>query len=432
VEEVVFYIEAISAREVLDSRGNPTVEAEVVLDNGAVGRAIVPSGASTGRYEALERRDKDANRYRGKGVLKAVTAVEEIIAPELTGYALPDQRLVDSLMKALDGTASKKKLGANAILSVSMAVAQASANALGIPLFAFLGGAGAHVLPVPMMNIVNGGAHADNTLDIQEFMVIPLGAPSFREALRAGAEIYHALKDVLKQKKLATNVGDEGGFAPDLKTHSQALEAIVSAIKKAGYRPGKQIGIGLDCAASGFKKKGKYHLRGERKSYTARALAEYYGKLIDSFPIISIEDPFGEGDWKGFAAFTKKYHGRLQIVGDDIYVTNPQRIARGIAEWTTNAVLIKLNQIGTVTETLEAIALTQRTAWNPVISHRSGETEDTFIAHLAVATNAGQIKTGAPARTDRVAKYNELLRIEEYLGVSGSYAGREVFARFGE
>lgn len=428
----MFYIEAISAREVLDSRGNPTVEAEVVLDNGAVGRAIVPSGASTGRYEALERRDKDANRYRGKGVLKAVTAVEEIIAPELTGYALPDQRLVDSLMKALDGTASKKKLGANAILSVSMAVAQASANALGIPLFAFLGGAGAHVLPVPMMNIVNGGAHADNTLDIQEFMVIPLGAPSFREALRAGAEIYHALKDVLKQKKLATNVGDEGGFAPDLKTHSQALEAIVSAIKKAGYRPGKQIGIGLDCAASGFKKKGKYHLRGERKSYTARALAEYYGKLIDSFPIISIEDPFGEGDWKGFAAFTKKYHGRLQIVGDDIYVTNPQRIARGIAEWTTNAVLIKLNQIGTVTETLEAIALTQRTAWNPVISHRSGETEDTFIAHLAVATNAGQIKTGAPARTDRVAKYNELLRIEEYLGVSGSYAGREVFARFGE
>jgi enolase len=426
----MFYIEAISAREVLDSRGNPTVEAEVVLDNGAMGRAIVPSGASTGRYEALERRDKDSKRYRGKGVLKAATAVEEVIAPELAGYALPDQRLIDTLMNALDGTASKKKLGANAILSVSMAAAQASANALGIPLFAFLGGAGAHVLPVPMMNILNGGAHADNILDIQEFMVIPFGAPSFREALRAGAEIYHALKDVLKKMKLATNVGDEGGFAPNLKTHADALEAIVSAIKKAGYKPGKQVGIGLDCAASGFNSKDKYYLRGERKSYTASGLAKYYETLISDFPIISIEDPFAEGDWKGFAAFTKKFCGRLQIVGDDIYVTNPKRIARGIAEWTTNAVLIKLNQIGTVTETLEAIALTQRTGWNPVISHRSGETEDTFIAHLAVGTNAGQIKTGAPARTDRVAKYNELLRIEEYLGVSGSYAGEEVFAQF--
>ncbi len=427
----MFYIEAINAREVLDSRGNPTVEAEVVLDNGTIGRAIVASGASTGKFEALERRDGDAKRYRGKGVLKAVTAVEEVIAPELIGFALPDQRLIDTLMNTLDGTPSKKKLGANAILSVSMAAAQASANALGEPLFAFLGGAGAHVLPVPMMNILNGGAHADNTLDIQEFMVIPYGAPSFREALRAGAEIYHTLKDVLKKMKLATNVGDEGGFAPNLKTHADALEAIVAAIKRAGYKPGEQIGIGLDCAASGFYKKGKYRLTAEGKSYTASGLAEYYEKLIDEFPIVSIEDPFDEEDWKGFTDFTKKLCNRLQIVGDDIYVTNPELIARGIAERASNAVLIKLNQIGTVTETLEAIAMTQRTGWNPVISHRSGETEDTFIAHLAVGTNAGQIKTGAPARTDRVAKYNELLRIEEYLGVSGSYAGEEVFAQFG-
>ena len=426
----MFYIEAINAREVLDSRGNPTVEAEVVLDNGTIGRAIVASGASTGKFEALERRDKDAKRYRGKGVLRAVTSVEEVIAPELVGFALPDQRLVDTIMNTLDGTPSKKKLGANAILSVSMAAAQASANALGEPLFAFLGGAGAHVLPVPMMNILNGGAHADNTLDIQEFMVMPFGAPSFREALRAGAEIYHTLKDVLKKMKLATNVGDEGGFAPNLKTHADALEAIVTAIKKAGYKPGKQVGIGLDCAASEFYKKGKYRLKSERKSYTAGGLAKYYEKLIDEFPIISIEDPFDEEDWDGFAAFTKKLCGRLQIVGDDVYVTNRERIARGIAEWASNAVLIKLNQIGTVTETLEAIEMTQSTGWNPVISHRSGETEDTFIAHLAVGTNAGQIKTGAPARTDRVAKYNELLRIEEFLGVSGNYAGEEVFARF--
>jgi len=425
----MFFIEEIIAREVLDSRGDPTVETEVVLDDGSIGRAIVPSGASTGEAEALEMRDGDEKRYNGKGVLKAVAAVEEKIAPELEGFGVPDQRLVDLAMIALDGTAAKKKLGANAILSVSMAVAQACASALDLPLFQYLGGANAHLLPVPMMNIMNGGAHADNNLDIQEFMVVPFGFPSFREALRAGAETYHALKGVLKKMGLVTNVGDEGGFAPNLKSHADALDAIVTAIKKAGYKPGKQIGLALDCAASSFYKDGKYHLAGEGKSYTSSALAKYYEELVSGFPIISIEDPFAEEDWDGFAAFTKKLGGKLQIVGDDIYVTNPERIQRGIKRGCSNSVLIKLNQIGTVTETLDAIALTQHTGWTPVISHRSGETEDTFIAHLAVGMNAGQIKTGAPARTDRVSKYNELLRIEEYLGVSGHFAGAEIFGR---
>ena len=421
------YIEAINAREVLDSRGNPTVEAEVVLDDGTLGRAIVPSGASTGKYEALELRDGDAKRYRGKGTIKAVTNIEEVIASELIGYALPDQRLVDAIMLNLDGTKSKQKLGANAILAVSMAVAQASANALGLPLFQYLGGAGAHLLPVPMLNVLNGGAHADNNLDIQEFKLVPHGFSSFREALRAGAEIYHALKGVLKKLGKSTNVGDEGGFAPDLRSHAEALAAMVAAIKQAGYKPGKQVAIGLDCAASGFYKNGKYHLSSEGKSYTSNGLRKYYEDLVSSFPIISIEDPFAEEDWDAFSAFTKRMGSKLQIIGDDIYVTNPERIRRGIAQGCSNAVLIKLNQIGSVTETLDAIALTQHTGWKPVISHRSGETEDTFIAHLAVGTNAGQIKTGAPARTDRVAKYNELLRIEEYLGVSGRFAGSEVF-----
>lgn len=426
----MFYIEEISAREVLDSRGNPTVEAEVVLDDGTVGRAIVPSGASTGEAEALELRDGDAKRYNGKGVQKAVAIVESVIARDLVGLSVPDQRGIDQILNELDGTAMKKKLGANAILSVSMAVAQATAAAFGLPLFQYLGGANAHTIPVPMMNIMNGGAHADNPLDIQEFMVIPHGFSSFREALRAGTEVYHALKAVLKKKGLSTNVGDEGGFAPALKSHSEALETIVEAIKKAGYKPRKQVAIGLDCAASSYFKDGKYVLAGEKKAFDSKGLSKYYEKLIADFPIVSIEDPFAEEDWDGFAAFTEKMGAKLQIVGDDIFVTNPTRIADGIMGGNANAVLIKLNQIGTVTETLDAITMTQRASWNAVVSHRSGETEDTFIAHLAVGMNTGQIKTGAPARTDRVAKYNELMRIEEYLDASGHYAGTEVFAAY--
>ncbi len=426
----MFYIEEISAREILDSRGNPTIETEVALDDGTVGRAIVPSGASTGEAEALELRDGDAKRYNGKGVLKAIANVESAIAREIIGMSVPDQRGIDQILIELDGTPMKKKLGANAILSVSMAVAQATSAAFGLPLFQYLGGANAHVIPVPMLNIMNGGQHADNPLDIQEFMVIPHGFGSFREALRAGVEVYHSLKGVLKKMGMATNVGDEGGFAPNLKSHAEALEAIVEAIKKAGYKPRKQVAIGLDCAASSYFKGGKYVLAGEKKAFDAKGLSKYYEKLIADFPIVSIEDPFAEEDWDGFAAFTEKMGGKLQIVGDDIFVTNPTRIADGIKNGTANAVLIKLNQIGTVTETLDAITMTQRAGWNAVVSHRSGETEDTFIAHLAVGMNTGQIKTGAPARTDRVAKYNELMRIEEYLDASGRYAGKEVFAAY--
>jgi enolase len=426
----MFLIEEISAREVLDSRGNPTVEAEVMLDDGSVGRAIVPSGASTGEAEALELRDKDEKRYNGKGVLKAVANVETTIARELVGLSVPDQRAVDQILCALDDTPMKTKLGANAILSVSMAVAQATAAALGLPLFQYLGGSNAHLLPVPMLNIMNGGAHADNNLDIQEFKLIPFGFRTFRESLRAGVEVYHSLKSVLKKMGLSTNVGDEGGFAPNLKSHSDALEAIVEAIGKAGYKPGEQVGIGLDCAASSFYKEDKYVLAGEKKSLESKGLAKYYEKLIGEFPILSIEDPFAEEDWDAFAAFTEKVGQRVQIIGDDIYVTNPKRIALGIEGNNSNAVLIKLNQIGTVTETLDAIGMTQRNGWNAVVSHRSGETEDTFIAHLAVGMNTGQIKTGAPARTDRVAKYNELMRIEEYLDASGHFAGEEVFAGY--
>ncbi len=426
----MFYIEEISAREILDSRGNPTIETEVALDDGTVGRAIVPSGASTGEAEALELRDGDAKRYNGKGVLKAIANVESAIAREIIGMSVPDQRGIDQILIELDSTPMKKKLGANAILSVSMAVAQATSAAFGLPLFQYLGGANAHVIPVPMLNIMNGGQHADNPLDIQEFMVIPHGFRSFREALRAGVEVYHSLKGVLKKMGMATNVGDEGGFAPNLKSHAEALEAIVEAIKKAGYKPRKQVAIGLDCAASSYFKGGKYVLAGEKKAFDAKGLSKYYEKLIADFPLVSIEDPFAEEDWDGFAAFTEKMGGKLQIVGDDIFVTNPTRIADGIKNGTANAVLIKLNQIGTVTETLDAITMTQRAGWNAVVSHRSGETEDTFIAHLAVGMNTGQIKTGAPARTDRVAKYNELMRIEEYLDASGRYAGKEVFAAY--
>jgi enolase len=426
----MFIIEEISAREVLDSRGNPTVEAEVVLDDGTVGHAMVPSGASTGEAEALELRDGDEKRYLGKGVMKAVANIETVIARDLVGMSVPDQRAIDQILIDLDGTPAKTKLGANAILAVSMAIAQASAAASALPLFNYLGGANAHVLPVPMMNIMNGGAHADNPLDIQEFMVLPHGFGSFREALRAGVEVYHSLKSVLKKMGLSTNVGDEGGFAPNLKSHSDALEAIVAAIKKAGYKPGAQVAIGMDCAASSYYKDGKYVLAGEKKTMESKALAKYYEKLITEFPIVSIEDPFAEEDWDAFAAFTEKMGDRVQIVGDDLYVTNPERIAQGIEGGNSNAVLIKLNQIGTVTETLDAITMTQHNGWNAVVSHRSGETEDTFIAHLAVGMNTGQIKTGAPARTDRVAKYNELLRIEEYLDVSGRYAGEEAFAAY--
>jgi enolase len=419
-------IEAIHAMQILDSRGNPTLEVEVVLDDGTLGRAAVPSGASTGAFEAVELRDGGAE-YGGKAVTKAVQGVIDEIQPVLLGYDAGDQRLIDQALIDLDRTPDKSRLGANAIVGVSMAVARAAAESAGLPLFRYLGGPNAHVLPVPQMNILNGGAHADNNVDVQEFMVLPVGAGTFSDALRMGAETYHSLKSVLKQHGLSTGVGDEGGFAPDLPHNRAALDLIVEAIGKAGLEPGQDVALGLDAAASEFYSEGAYRFEGSPR--TASEMTTIFAEWLDAYPIVSIEDPLDEEDWQGWSELTGRLGGRVQVVGDDIFVTNPERLRRGIAERSANALLVKLNQIGTVTETLNAIALAQRSGFSCVISHRSGETEDTTIADLAVATNAGQIKTGAPARSERVAKYNQLLRIEELLGDAASYAGRAAFPR---
>jgi len=425
-------IRTVFAREILDSRGTPTLEVDVLLDSGAQGRAAVPSGASTGEHEALELRDGEAGRYFGKGVLKAVENVNERIAPELVtaGADALDQAAIDHFLIELDGTPNKASLGANAILGVSMAVAQAAATATDLPLFRYLGGTNARVLPVPLMNVVNGGAHADNNVDVQEFMIVPHGAATFAESLRMGVTVFHALKKVLLSRKLFTGVGDEGGFAPDLDSNEEALQLLVEAIEKAGYRPGTDVSLALDAAASEFYKGGKYVLAGEGgKSFDAAGLVSWYAGLCDRYPIVSIEDGLAEDDWDGWAALTQALGSRVQLVGDDIFVTNPTRIQRGIDAGIANSVLIKLNQIGTVTETLDAIALSQKNGYTAVVSHRSGETEDTTIADLAVATNSGQIKTGAPSRSERVAKYNRLLRIEHELGETASYAGTAPFFR---
>ena len=423
-------IAELKAREILDSRGNPTIEVDCVLENGALGRAAVPSGASTGEHEAIELRDGDARRYRGKGVLKAVRNVGEAIAPELLGADAFDQGGVDARLIALDGSANKSKLGANALLGVSMAVARAAAAALDVPLYRHLGGAHAHVLPVPLMNVVNGGAHADNNVDFQEFMIVPLGAPSFREALRWGAEVFHALHAVLKKQGLATAVGDEGGFAPDLKSNEEALKLLVSAIETAGYKPGEQVSLALDVAASElWQKDGSGYLiesEGDKK-LTSAQMVDWYASLASRYPIVSIEDGLAEDDWQGWALLTQKLGQKLQLVGDDLFVTNVVRLSRGIRDGAANSILVKVNQIGTLTETLAAVEMAQHAGWTSVISHRSGETEDVTISDLAVATNAGQIKTGSLRRTDRVAKYNQLLRIEEQLGASASYPGRRAF-----
>ncbi len=421
-------IETILAREVLDSRGNPTVEVEVITREGVIGRAIVPSGASTGQYEALELRDGDDRRYHGKGVLNALRNIHEIIAPELAGMSVFEQKAIDEKMCVLDGTPSKRHLGANAILGVSMAVARAAAETLGMPLFQYLGGMQARTLPTPMMNVINGGRHADNTLDIQEFMIVPHGTETLRDAIRAGSEIFHSLKKLLQSKGLSTAVGDEGGFAPQIETHKAVLDILVEAIEKAGYLPGEQVSIALDAAASEFYEDGVYVFKkstGERKS--AHDMIEFYAGLVDSYPIVSIEDGLAEDDWDGWRQLTERLGSRVQIVGDDIFVTNPERLTRGIQENVANAILIKLNQIGTLTETLETIQLAHDHGYRTVISHRSGETEDTFIADLAVAVNSGQIKTGSLSRTDRTAKYNQLIRIEEMLGDWGMFAGLRTF-----
>ena len=423
-------IEAVGAREILDSRGNPTVEVEVALDDGTLARAAVPSGASTGAFEAVERRDGDKGRYLGKGVEKAVDAVIEEIGPRLVGLGIDasEQRLIDSEMLAIDGSANKEKLGANAILGVSLAVARAAADSANLPLFRYVGGPNAHVLPVPMMNILNGGSHADSNVDIQEFMIAPIGADTFREALRWGAEVYHALKGVLKEKGLATGLGDEGGFAPNLPSNRAALDLILEAIEKAGYTPGEQIALALDVAASEFHDDGGYSFEGGTK--TADEMIDYYADLVASYPLVSIEDPLDESDWDGWKAMTDRMGADVQLVGDDLFVTNPERLARGIETGTANALLVKVNQIGSLTETLDAVEMAQRNGYRCMMSHRSGETEDTTIADLAVATNCGQIKTGAPARSERVAKYNQLLRIEEELDDAAVYAGAGAFPRF--
>jgi enolase len=425
-------IEDIHAREILDSRGNPTVEVEVYLEDGTVGRAAVPSGASTGTHEAVELRDGDPSRYGGKGVLKAVRAINETIADELEGMDATDQAGIDQLLIELDGTPNKGNLGANAILGVSLAVAHAAANALDLPLYRYIGGTAAHTLPVPMMNILNGGKHADNSADLQEFMILPVGASSFAEALRWCAEVYHALKSVLKAKGYNTNVGDEGGFAPSLGSNAEALELILAAITKAGYTPGKDIYLALDPAASELYADGLYVLAREGKKLTSADMVDFYARLVDQYPIISIEDGLAEDDWNGFALLRARLGDKVQIMGDDLFVTNTERIARGIKERCANSVLIKLNQIGTLTETLAAIEMAKRAGWTAVVSHRSGETEDTTIADLVVATNAGQIKTGAPCRSERVAKYNRLLRIEEDLGDTARYAGMSAFYNLGK
>ena len=421
-------IEAVGAREILDSRGNPTVEVEVLLDDGIVARADVPSGASTGAFEAYELRDGDKNRYQGKGVLKAVDAVLDVIGPALEGFDAADQRLIDAAMIELDGTDNKKKLGANAIIGVSLAVAKAAADSADLPLFRYLGGPNAHVLPVPMLNVINGGAHADTNVDIQEFMILPLGAETFSEGLRWGAETYHALRSLLHGKGLNTGLGDEGGFAPDLPNNRAALDLLVEAISKAGFTPGKDIGLGVDVAATEFYRDGAYTFEG--KQWTAAELSTYYAELVSAYPLLTIEDPLSEDDWEGWAQVTSELGGKVQIVGDDLFVTNPVRLAKGIAAGAANSILVKVNQIGTLTETLDAVALAQRSGYTAVLSHRSGETEDTTIADLAVALDAGQIKTGAPARSERIAKYNQLLRIEEELADAAVYAGRSAFPRF--
>jgi enolase len=417
----------VYAREILDSRGNPTVEVEVYLEDGSFGRACVPSGASTGAYEAVELRDGDKSRYLGKGVLKAVENVNEIIAPEIIGMDARDQVGIDMTMIQLDGTPNKGKLGANAILGVSMAVAHAAANSLGISLYNYLGGFNAKTLPVPMMNILNGGKHADNTVDIQEFMVMPVGAESFAQALRMGAEIFHSLKKVLTAKGLNTAVGDEGGFAPNLKSNEEAITTILEAIKAAGYEAGKDVFLALDVAATEMYKDGKYHFEGEGVVKSTDEMIAFYEDLVGKYPIISIEDGLSEDDWDGWKKLTERLGSKVQLVGDDLFVTNTERLARGIESNTGNSILIKVNQIGTLTETFDAIEMAKRAGYTAVVSHRSGETEDATIADIAVATNAGQIKTGAPSRTDRVAKYNQLLRIEDELGETGRYGGRASF-----
>ena len=420
-------IEAVGAREILDSRGNPTVEVEVALDDGTVSRAAVPSGASTGQFEAVELRD-GGSRYGGKGVDKAVTAVLDKIGPELVGFDASEQRLVDQHLLDLDGTPNKAKLGANAILGVSLAVAKAGAESANLPLFRYVGGPNAHLLPVPMMNILNGGAHADTGVNVQEFMIAPVGAATFREALEQGASVYHALKAVLKEKRLATGLGDEGGFAPDLPNNREALDLITSAVEKTGLKVGEDIVFALDVAASEFFSDGGYQFEGAAK--TAEQMVAYYSDLVSSYPIVSIEDPLDEEDWEGWKAMTGSLGDKIQIVGDDLFVTNVERLQRGIDERSANALLVKVNQIGSLTETLDSVDLAHRNGFRCMMSHRSGETEDTTIADLAVATNCGQIKTGAPARSERVAKYNQLLRIEEELDDAARYAGRAAFPRY--
>jgi enolase len=424
----VALIEAVGAREILDSRGNPTVEVEVLLEDGTVARAAVPSGASTGAFEAYELRDGDKSRYLGKGVEKAVDAVIDVLGPAIEGFDAAEQRAIDAELIALDGTENKKKLGANAILGVSLAVARAAADSADQPLYRYVGGANAHVLPVPMLNVINGGSHADSNVDIQEFMILPLGAETFSEGLRWGVETYHALKSILHKQGLSTGLGDEGGFAPNLSSNRAALDLLMEAITAAGFTPGKDIALGLDVAASEFFKDGSYAFEGGSK--TAAELSAYYAELVAAYPLVTIEDPLDEDDWEGWAELTSTIGGKTQIVGDDLFVTNPTRLAKGISLGTANSILVKVNQIGTLTETLDAVSLAQRSGYTAVMSHRSGETEDTTIADLAVALNTGQIKTGAPARSERVAKYNQLLRIEEELGDSAVYAGRSAFPRF--
>ena len=421
-------ITAVHSRQILDSRGNPTVEVEVLLDDDSFGRAAVPSGASTGEWEAVERRDGDKSVYLGKGVLGAVEAVVEEIGEEVIGLDADDQRAIDKAMIALDGTNNKGKLGANAILGVSLAVAHAAAQSANLPLYKYLGGPNAHLLPVPMMNILNGGSHADSNVDIQEFMIAPIGFDTFSEALQAGVETYHALKSVLHDRGLATGLGDEGGFAPNLESNAAALDLILEAIEKAGYKPGEQIALALDVASSEFYKDGSYEFEGAQKS--AAEMSQYYADLVAKYPLVSIEDPLDENDWEGYQSLTAEIGDKVQIVGDDLFVTNPERLSKGISIKAANALLVKVNQIGSLTETFDAMEMAQRNQYRCMVSHRSGETEDVTIADLAVATNAGQIKTGAPARSERVAKYNQLLRIEEELGEAAVYAGKSAFPRF--
>jgi len=424
-------IKSIKGRQILDSRGNPTVEVEVELADGAVGRAAVPSGASTGSHEAVELRDGDPSRFQGKGVLKAVNNIQKIIAPAIVGMSALKQEAIDRMMIELDGTPNKGKLGANAILGVSLAVAHAAANSQGMPLYRYLGGKEAHLLPVPLMNILNGGKHAEDSVDLQEFMVVPAGAKSFAHALQIGSEIYHSLKEVLKKNGANTSVGDEGGFAPRLATNREAVEVILAAIEAAGYKPGKDCFIALDPASTEFYKNGKYVLAKEGVSYTSAEMVKYYSKLVADYPIISIEDGMAEDDWDGWKLLHEKLGSKIQLVGDDLYTTNKERLSRGIRERASNSILIKLNQIGTLSETLEVMNVAKKAGWTSVVSHRSGETEDTTISDLAVAMNCGQIKSGAPCRSERVAKYNRLLRIEEELGKKSRYAGKEAFASLG-